>query len=256
MSLEQELQDLEQQILQEEENYYKTKIVIRQDLKKKDALLILKAELDRHIKRVFHEYDMDYCYFGNNKILKCHLTPLQLRYVQAVSNFICKDSSLKPLQTFVGKSAEMAFRNSVNNLFHLFGIKKKLQLNSKNFVYGGDGGADFFIGSMSFDVKYRNDSPAHGMILERPFLDRTLDDVILIHVTNSASIKIGQNETTDKSLPLALSGWLSVKDFKHRGQQINNNRDSLAVDKLNSIVDLLLLVLEDHIDSESLFLYP
>lgn len=256
MSLEKELQELEKEILHEEDNYYRNKVVVRQDLSKRDAFLILKAERDKHMKRVFHEYDMDYCYFGNNKILKCHLSPLQLKYVQAVTNFLCKDSSLKPLSTFAGKSAEMAFRNSINNLFHLFGIKKKIQLNSKNFVYGGDGGADFFIGSLSFDVKYRNDSPAHGMILERAFLDRTLDDVVLIHVTNSDSIKIGQNETTDKSLPLALSGWMSVKDFKQNGQQINNNRDSLAVDKLHPIVDLLLLVLEDHINSESLFVYP
>jgi len=256
MSLESDLQDLENQILIEETAFYKTKMLMLPELNKRHAFLLLKAEFDKHINRVFHEYDIDYCLFGDRQILKCQLSPLQLKYVQALTKFICNDSNLKPLATLVGKSAEMAFRNSINSLFNLFSIKKKIEVNSKNFVYGGDGGGDFFIGNRIFDVKYRNDSPAHGMILEKPFLERTLDDVILIHVTNSAAIKIGTNDSVDKTLPLALSGWMSVKEFKKVGKPIANGRDSLAVDNLHPIVDLLMLVLEDQIDSESLFFQP
>ena len=252
-----ELLRMEEAILKEELDFYRNKMLVRGDLGKKEVLKSLQESPNLWLKRICNEYDMDCGDFGSRTILRCHLSPVQLTYVHAVTKFLCTGSSLKPFSTFAGKSAEMVFRNSINNLFNLFRIKKRIQINSKNFLYGGDGGGDFFIGNQTFDVKYRNESPRHGLILENRFLDNAEDDVILIQVTNSVNYKIAESvPDQEKSLPLALSGWTTIKDFKTKGKPINNGRDSLCLDDLNPIMDLLFLILEDQIDSESLFEYP
>lgn len=250
-----ELQNLEKQIADEDEEYLSDKLTFRPDLKRADAFLIFKGSLAQHLHRVFHEYDMNLMPYGDKEILRCQLSPLQLKYVQAATAYLCKESTLNPLATFSGKSAEMIFRNSINNLFNLFRLKKRIHLNCKNYLYGGDGGADFFVGNLALDVKVRNESPAHGMILNRSFIERALDSTILIHVTNSTNIRLGDEIPKNKTLPLSLSGWLTVAEFKERAGAISNGRDSLAVDKFNSIVDLLLLMIEDQIKAEELFTY-
>lgn len=249
------LQSLEEQIAAEDEEYLADKLTFRHDLKRADAFLIFKGNLNQHLRRVFHEYDMDLFPYGVKEIIRCQLSPLQLKYVRAATDFLCKESRLNPLATFAGKSAEMIFRNSINNLFNLFGLKKRVHLNCKNYLYGGDGGADFFVGNLAFDVKVRNESPAHGMILTRSFVERTLDSTILVHVTNSTNIKLGDEIPLNKTLPLSLSGWLTMAEFKERSGAIATGRDSLAVDKFNSIVDLLFLMIEDQIKAEELFVY-
>lgn len=246
------LQELEKRISEDDALYYKGKMIFCPEMSRKISLTVFKSTLDQHLRRVLHEYDMDLVTFGDRQILRCQLSPVQLLYIQAVSDFLCKDSNLKELPTYFGKSAEMIFRNSINNIFNLFGLKKRLHVNSKNYFYGGDGGADFFLGNYSIDVKVRNDSPAHGMILTRDFLDRTLDSTILVHATNATSIKIG-TIPPNKTLPLALSGWITVGDFKARAKPISGG--SLAVDNFNPIVNLLLLLLEDQVLAEELFTY-
>ena len=249
------LLNLEAEVLNEENAFFKNKMLIQTTLPKEEYLRLIKED-QANLNRICYEYEMNLASVGDKKILKCNLSSLQTKYVRAVAESLSHGTNLNFFSTVVGKSAEMAFSNCINSFFNLFRINKRLRLNTRNFVYGGDGGADFFFSNMAFDIKYRDDSPGHGMILEQSFLDRTNDDLLLIHVTNSSNIKLGHRDPDNKVLPLAISGWVSVKDFKAKANVINNNRGSLVLDKLNPITDLIFLAIEEQLKSEQLFEFP
>lgn len=244
-----DLKSLYNEVLEEENTFLKGKFRIKEDKRNSYYDIINNIKL---FKSICHEYDMHI----EDDYIKCNLSNLQLKYIQQVVNYLCKDSNLKPFYTFVGKSAEMVFRNIINRLFYLFRINKKIDLNVNNFIYDGDGGSDFNLASMSFDIKYRNDGPNHGLILDKSFLSRMNENINLIFVTNSSNIKLNENSFQEgKSLPLAIKGWVSGKDFLEKSKQINNGRESRALDIFNPIQDLICQILDSEFEREKYFIY-
>lgn len=230
------------------------KMQIKASLPKQEAFDLFVSD-KKNWYNFIHEYEMDFIPYGNKEILKLSLSSEDNKYVETLTKYLCKNTNLKFGPTKIGKSAEVAFKNCVNSLFYLFRINKKLVINDTKYLYGGDGGGDFFLGSRVFDIKYRNDSPAHGMILEDDFLDRTQDSVVLIHVTNSQATKISDVDL-EQNLPLAISGWTTVADFKKNAAKINNGRRSKALDNMNPIDSLLLDILKEFIQYEAVFEWP
>lgn len=232
------------------------KMQIRSDLSKEDALTEFLSKRKTYWSHFIHEYDMDFLPYGEKQILRISLSTEENKQIQEMTKELCRGTNLKPVFTRIGKSAEAGFKNCVNSLFHLFRIKKQIVVNDRKYLYGGDGGGDFFLGTKVFDIKYRNESPSHGMILDHSFIERTPDDVILIHVTNSVSTKLGNlDENLEQNLPLAISGWVTMKEFKEKSESINNGRNSRALDKMNSIDNLLIEILREQIEAEKLFSY-
>lgn len=262
------LECLSEKCVEEEFLSFKNKMVINPDFHRQDALVMFKSNFEENFKRVCSDRQIEYCSFGNKKILRINLSPTDLKFIYTVTESLCKCSkSLNPMYTFAGKNGEMAVKKTANNLFHLFGINKYMQINTKSYLYGGDGGGDFFWDRYIFDVKYRDEGPAHGMILESDFVDRMNDDVILIHVTNADNTAASKSKITSltleeintQNLPLALSGWISGKDFKAHSKKFANGRNSFVLDTLNPIVDLFFLLIEEQIGKagvERLFTYP
>lgn len=234
-----------------EDNSFKHKKIINPEIPRQDALCMFNSNFEENLKRVCHDRGIKYSTFGNKKVLSTDLSPLYLNFIRIVTKNLTENTnSLNSVYTFAGKNGEMAFRNIANNLFHLFGISKRMEINTNNYVYGGDGGGDFFWDKYIFDAKYRDESPAHGMILEADFVDRMNDEVFLIHTTNAANRKIGAltiDQINTQNLPLALSGWISGKEFKTKAKVFNNGRGSYVLDHLNPITDLFFLLIEEQI---------
>lgn len=262
-SLSEELEWLSKQCTETEGKLLKNKMIINPEIVRQDALVMFKANFEENFKRVCADRNIKYFSFGSKKLLSVDLSPLDLKFIYTVTkSLIAGSTSLSPIYTFAGKNGEMAFRKIANNLFHLFGIHKYMEINTKNYLYGGDGGGDFFWDKYIFDAKYRDESPAHGMILESDFVDRLNDDVFLIHTTNAANRKIGSptlEQIETQNIPLALSGWVTGRDFKAHAKHFNNGRGSWVLDTLNPIADLFFLLIEEQIGKpgvERLFTLP
>lgn len=216
----------------------------------------LKKETNqKKYKSILHEYGLHSFHYGSRDVVKLNLEAEHLVIIGEVVDFLCKKSStLDPKYTFAGKGGEVAVASTINRLFTAFSLKKRVDISTSSFLYGGDGGGDFFLGGRVFDVKYRDDGPSHGMSLESDFLDRSEDDTILIHTTNITGFKINglnQYKTSGQVFPIALSGWITVEDFKKRAEK--SGQKSFRLDGLNEIKPLLMSVLEDQIAFEKLF---
>jgi len=261
-SLAEQLDGVGKSCAEAEKKLLKDKMIINPEIQRQDALVMFKANFEENFKRVCSDRNIKYYTFGNKKLLSTDLSPVDLKFIYLVTKSLTAGStSLNPMYTFAGKNGEMAFRKIANNLFHLFGINKYMEINTRNYLYGGDGGGDFFWDKYVFDAKYRDESPAHGMILESDFVERMNDDVFLIHTTNAANRKIGAltlEQIDTQNLPVALSGWITGKDFKAHAKHFNNGRGSYVLDTLNPIADLFFLLIEEQIGKsgvERLFSY-
>jgi hypothetical protein len=251
-------------------NFYADKRQVFESVDKARSFLYFEKDLRDNMKMVLHEYNMGY--LEHNDVLKitAELPPELQKYVVYLTKFQCERSdSLKPGYTIQGKNAEAITTFALNNFLHFFGIKNKIKMNVKSYRYGGDGGYDLSIGKFRFDVKHRDDGPSHGLILRDRFLEMAKDDVILILVTNTTSIRLGDmfnkemakanfseisEKLADQDLPMAITGWMSVKEYKEkktpRGGAYSDG--VWVVDKLNPITDLVLNIVKDQILSEGL----
>jgi len=254
-------------------DFYQERGQIPTEHKKSDMLEIFKKNLTINMKRFLHEYEMSYLeYFGKGEYrfhIKGELSTEFQQYIIAVAKFLHNRSpSLKPAYTIQGKNAEGIFMLAVNSMLHYFRFRNKLKFNKKSFRYGGDGGYDFAIGKYKFDVKHRDDGPNSGLILRESFLERAEDDVVLVFVTNATNIKLGdgfnkrtldlgitevERHLADQVFPLAITGWISIKEFKEKMTQRSGRDRAFVVDQLNPIVDLFMDIVEDQIESEALF---
>jgi len=214
-----------------------------------------KETSQKKYKSILHEYGLHSFHYGNRDVVKLNLEAEHLVIVGEIVDFLCKKSSrLSPKYTFAGKAGEVAFASTINRLFAAFSLLKRVDVSSSSFLYGGDGGGDFFLGERVFDVKYRDDSPSHGMTLESDFLDRSEDDTILVHTTNIIGFKIDgldQYKASGQVFPIALSGWVTVEDFKKKAEKSSSK--SFRLDGLNEMKSLLMTVLEDQIAFEKIF---
>ena len=206
-------------------------------------------------KSILHEYGLHSFHYGNRDVVKINLEAEHLVIVGDIVDFLCKKSStLKPTYTFSGKAGEIAFASTINRLFAAFSLNKRVDVSGSSFIYGGDGGGDFFLGERVFDIKYRDDGPSHGMSLDADFLDRSEDETILVHTTNITGFKINgldQYKASGQVFPVALSGWVTVEDFKKKAEKSSSK--SFRLDGLNEIKSLLMSALEDQIMFEKLF---
>ena len=224
-----------------------------------------------NMKRFCHEYDMGFIKWGNKYCITAELTPEIQQYVVYVSKFQCSNGSgLKPAYTIQGKNAEAVVMCTINSFLSYFRINNRIRLNTKSFRYGGDGGYDFYLGKYRFDVKHRDDGPNNGLILRDRYLDTAGDDTILIFATNTTNIKLGTklydkiyNDPFDKTLlhlkeqvlPMAITGWMTVGEYKDKKEVYNDEDDKIAwvVDNLNPIDNLFVMIVEDQIESEDWF---
>ena len=60
-----------------------------------------------------------------------------------------------------------------------------------------------------------------------------------------------QYKASGQVFPIALSGWVTVEDFKKKVEKSGSKL--FRLDGLNEIKPLLIMVLEDQIESEKLF---
>jgi len=255
------------------QEFYADKRQIPEDADKAVILASFKKNLRTNMKRFVHEYDMGCLEYNDKFHIKAELSPEFQQYIIAVSQFLCSRSrGLKPAYTIQGKNAEGIVMFAVNNLLNFFRIRTRVKFNNKSFKYGGDGGWDFALGKFRFDVKHRDDGPNSGLILRESYIDRAEEDVILIFTTNAANIKLGSGlnkKTHDlkfdevaehlkgQVFPLAIVGWMSMKEFKEKMTERPGPRDerdrSFVVDNLHDITSLFMMIAEDQIDSEALF---
>jgi len=223
----------------------------------KILLEIKKEQGEKKYNSILHEYDLHSFKCGNKNVIQVNLENDHLSEVGLIADNICKDNlKLKPDYTFAGKAGEIIFAIVVNRFFKVFSLQKELVLNENSFVYGGDGGGDFFIGNRVIDVKYRDETPSHGMILDSDFLDRTDDSTIFVHTTN-VSTKIGNMavyKNSEQVLPLAVSGWTTADFFKKNSKKMNGILNKYTLDNLFSIKSLLLDIVEYQIEFEKMTL--
>ena len=222
-----------------------------------------------NMKRFLHEYDMGLIERDGKFFMTAELTPEIQQYIVYVSKFQCANgSNLKPAYTIQGKNAEAVAMCAINSFLNYFRINNKIQVNTKSFRYGGDGGYDFSLGKYRFDVKHRDDGPNHGLILRDRFLDRAEDDVILIFVTNATNIKLGTGfnkkafekpfdqivaHLKEQVLPMAIVGWMTIAEYKKKRKERGGEDGAWVVDDLNPIIGLFLKIMEDQIESENWF---
>ncbi len=263
---------LEKQLEDFTDEFYSTKRRIHGDLGMKDGLELFRKDLKGNMRRFLHEYDMG-CItrtrVDNNLYIKGELTTEWLHYILYVCKFLCSRSpGLKPAYTIQGKNAEGMFMFALNNFLHYFRVPTSLDFNKNSFVYGGDGGADFCLGNYRFDIKHRDDGPNHGLILGRSFLERLEDDIILVLCTNATNIKLGTSMTKhsedltfaevtaamqEQVFPLAITGWVTAKEFKEDAKLRSKSNDRYVMDDLHDISELFMAVVEDQVSSSRLF---
>jgi len=248
---------LEDNISSFEYKYYETRPKIPSNMNKSEAYLLFRHNLEDNLKTFCNEYNLGYFTNNNNLNIRGELSPVHRKYILNVSRHLVKNSgNLKYFYTHQGKNAEAVFRLCVNHLFNFFRLKKRLEVSREVFAYGGDGGADFRLGSSLIDIKYRDDGPGAGLILDSAYLDKAHPDTTLVLVTNATSTKLGNLAISDvntSSLPVALAGWISLKDFQAKKTLRGGSENRYVVDQLNDIVELLVKLVEDQIVGESLF---
>lgn len=270
-----QFKELEKKIKIYTEISYIGKRRISQRIPPEELTLLFRKDLHKNMRRFLHEYGMSYTKSKKDKLFfQSELNADWLQYILYVCKFLCdRSSGLKPDYTFQGKNAEGVVMGTFNSWLRYWRIPTALTFSNKSFMYGGDGGADFKFGSYKFDVKFRDDGPNTGLILDQAFLDRSEDDVILVFCTNSTTIKLGHSFTKklqqrqfddvaeilrEQVFPLAIVGWISIGEFKarctHRSGSPTSGRNSRwVVDDLNDISELFMAVVEDQICSSDLF---
>jgi len=299
-----EFKVLERRLEEFTTKFYHGKRRISPKLSKEDAVALFRKDLHKNMRRFLHEYEMSYINKRINKTairkllltegksplevqkaldevdndssiyLKGELSSEWLQYILYVCRFLCaRSDGLKPSYTIQGKNGEGIFMCAMNNWLRYWGIPTRLQFNKKSFVYGGDGGADFFLGSYKFDIKHRDDGPNTGLILKKGFLDNIEDEVVLVYCANATNIKLGQSltkQTEDLSFneisgvlreqvfPLSIVGWITAAEFKasceHRnGSPTSGPHSRWVVDNLHNISELFMGVVEDQFSCQDLF---
>lgn len=207
------------------------------------------------------EYNMVINTKGYNDLsISINLPPSfrQKALLNAIHAYESNPDNLKLNWLKTGKLGEMGFCMAINHWCHFWGFKTRLALSNDNLVYNGDGGFDFKIGLIKIDVKFRDDRPASGLMLNNGFIysDRMDDNTIFVLTTNTVNIKHGHTiveqpiaEITD-SLPIAIVGQISAKQYKKDKEAFNNK---WVVDRLNPIEDLFIKIAENLIEIEGLF---
>jgi hypothetical protein len=162
-----------------------------------------------------------------------------------------------------GCLGEMAFTFLMNCALHFFNIEYRLpMMSSQNLLYGGDGGDDFRVGQSSLDIKYRDDNPAKGMALQNKFLKSSLRDpeCLLIQMSNITNDqKLGHSVVNTPitqikyDLPMAMAGWVTVAEYDERKESFGNGFSDWIVDDLNGPSELIIRLVEEINDNESLF---
>lgn len=178
------------------------------------------------------------------KVTSNHLKLLKDRVKE-----MCQTSpGLKEDYTLQGKVGEYAFAYAVNALFHFFNLDRRLELNLDNYIYGGDGGGDFFVGNHTIDVKYRDDAPDRGLYLDKSFIERSNDHNILVHTTNCINIKVSDLRTYQgQTMLVALNGWTTVGDFAVNAIEADKAAGRWRMDQgFQPIKALLCMLLKDQ----------
>lgn len=161
-----------------------------------------------------------------------------------------------------GCLGEMAFIFMMNCALHFFNIDYRLPMaSSSNLLYGGDGGDDFRVGQSILDIKYRDDNPAKGMALQNKFLKSALRDpegllVQMSNVTNDQKLGHSVVNTPNQlkfDLPMAMVGWVTVSEYNERKESFGNGFSDWIVDDLNSPSELVIRLVDEINDNESLF---
>lgn len=162
-----------------------------------------------------------------------------------------------------GCLGEMAFTFLMNCTLHFFNIDYRIPMaSSSNLLYGGDGGDDFRVGQSTLDIKYRDDNPAKGMALQNKFLKSALRDPdgLLLQMSNVTNDqKLGHsvvNTPINKlkyDLPMAMVGWITVNEYDQRKEAFGNGFSDWIVDELNPASELIIRLVDEINDNESLF---
>lgn len=255
-----------------QKKFFQGKRRIYENSKRSEVFSKFMEDLRTNMKRFIHEYDMSFIEYEPRFHIKAELEPLFQEYIICISRFLCeRGGGLKPARTIQGKNAEAVFMSAVNCFLHYFRVDAELKFNRKSFRYGGDGGSDFCLGKYRFDVKHRDDGPGSGLFLRESYLDRAEEDVILVLTTNATNIKLGSKFNTDslelefdqianylrdQHFPLALVGWITIKEYKQKKQQkgsYGRGDARYVVDDLHGIESLFVKIMEDQLESERLF---
>ncbi len=270
-----QFKNLEEKLAKDTSWFYLDRRRVSDRVALEDLALAFRKNLHRNMRKFLHEYGMSDIKNKKGDMFFYSLLEAEwILYVLYVCQFLCDRSpGLKPNYTFQGKIAECVFMRAINSWLRYWRVPTFLTFGKKSYLYDGDGGADFKLGSYKFDVKFRDDGPNTGLILDQAFLDRTPNDVILVFCTNSATISLGHSFTRplqnrqfdavadilrEQVFPLAIVGWISAGEFKdkceHRsGSPTSGEHSRWVVDDLNDISELFMAVVEDQICSSDLF---
>jgi hypothetical protein len=260
---------LEEKLLEYYNDFYLNKRVKPNYLSTRQILNKFNKNDDSSFKTFLNEYDMTYTTRTDKTIIvKGTLDPVFRQYIMYITKFLCqRGSGLKPVYTLQGKNAEGIFMLFVNNILNYLKSPNRLDFSKKSFTSGGDLGSDFKLNDLRFDVKYRDDRPGSGLILRENFLEKpdTEDDIIIVLATNVNKAKLGdlgindndfEKSVMEQSLPIALTGWITIGEFKKKMQQrggYSGNDTAFVVDELNDMVSLFKLIIERQSISEGLF---
>lgn len=161
-----------------------------------------------------------------------------------------------------GCLGEMGFIYLMNCVFHFFQLETQLPwTDTQTLLYSGDGGNDFRVGNSLLDIKYRDDNPAKGMALQDKFLRSSLREAecLLVQTSNTTSDrKLGHSVVNTplsdivKDLPLAMVGWVSVREYDRRKEPFEGFSDWI-VDDLEPFSKLVIRLVGEVNEQEGLF---